>query len=681
MNFVHHAFRWSMIMLLCGTVAAPISAAEKKSASSAKRPLTLIVTDPLARELACACVKGFGQRDYRKLSNLLASKLGERVSIEFSDDLADTIKLLDGPDGEFLVIGDRSLVAHAAAGAGLKCKPLCELSDRDGATALSASFVVRSDDPAKELKDISGRKLLVGLAEADQKFAAAMSTLRAAGVDVPKPEKHLGYNDAALDLLDSEAAPLPVAVLPGYAMALLQGCGSVKPGNLKVLAKTEPTPFITVFVSENVNGDKRKKILNALLDVKNDSALLEALESKEGFKEIKAAASNKNVTADWPDWRGVARDGQVPKLPEKLSSTPKILWKKGAVNGAVAGLSVSDDQLLVAERDFADENDVYRCFNATDGESLWRVSFPAKGNLDYGNAPRAAPVIRDGRAYLLGAFGDLRCLEMENGKLVWQRQLAREFSARLPTWGLCSPPLIVDDLLIVNPGGTNASLAGLDLATGATRWTTPGSPAAYAAFIAGTFGGQFQVIGYDQRSLGGWDPRSGKHLWQFVPPVEGDFNVPTPIAVNGGLLVSTENNGTRLYDFNSTGEIIPKPKAHFADLSPDTTTPVATNGRVFGMSREKLYCLEAANLQQIWRIEEQGLGDHVSLFADEKRVLVVTMRGELILLDAAANESPIVSRMNLFTEDVEVYAHPALVGTHLYARGSDNVVCVDLALN
>ena len=667
-------------MLLCGMVAAPNVAADKKNASSAKRPLTLIVTDPLARELACACVKGFGQRDYRKLSNLLASKLGERVSIEFSDDLADTIGLLGGPEGEFLIIGDRSLVGRAAGDAGLKCTPLCDLSDRDGATTLPASFVVRADDPAKELKDISGRKLLVGLAEADEKFAAAMATLGGAGVEVPKPEKHLGYNDAALDLLDSEASPLPVAVLPGYAIALLQGCGSVKPGNLRVLGTTKPAPFITVYASEKISGEKRTKILNTLLEVKNEPALLEALESKAGFQEIKTA-SKKAVSAGWPDWRGSARDGRVRQLPEKLSSAPKILWKKGAVNGAVAGLSVSDDRLLVAERDFGDENDVYRCFNAVDGESLWRVSFPAKGNLDYGNAPRAAPVIRNGRAYLLGAFGDLRCLEMEDGRLVWQRQLAREFSARLPTWGLCSPPLIVDDLLIVNPGGTNASLAGLDLATGATRWTSPGSPAAYAAFITGTFGGRFQVIGYDQRSLGGWNPHTGKRLWQSVPPVEGDFNVPTPIAVNGELLVSTENNGTRLYTFDSSGEIIGKPKAEFTGLTPDTTTPVVTNGRVFGMSREKLYCLDAADLQPIWKIEEEGLGDHASFFADAHRVLVVTMRGELILLDAAANESPIVSRMNLFTEDAEVYAHPAFVGTRLYARGSDSVVCVDLALN
>jgi outer membrane protein assembly factor BamB len=680
MNTVVRVFHWSIISIfLCGSLAVPADAADEKRVSTTKRPLTLVVLDPLARELACACVKGFGQRDYRKVSNLLTSKLGARVSIEFSDDLADTVEQLGGANGEYLIVGDRSLVAHASKAAGLKCEPLCELTDRDGATTLAASFVVRADDSAKELKDIAGRKLLVGLAAADEKFVAAMATLRAAGVKDASPQKHLGYNDAALDLLDSEASPLPVALLPAYALALLQGCGSVKPGNLRVVAKTEPSPFITVFVSENVAADKREKILNTLLAVKDDSALLEALESKEGF--IKTSAPRKAASAAWPDWRGPARDGRVPHLPEKLSSAPTILWKKGAVNGAVAGLSVSDNRLLIAERDFADEKDVYRCLDATDGESLWRVSFPAKGNLDYGNAPRAAPVIHNDRAFVLGAFGDLRSLDMEDGKLVWQRQLAREFTARLPTWGLCSPPLIVGDLLIVNPGGTNASIAALDVHTGATRWTTPGSPAAYSAFISGTFGGQLQVIGYDQHSLGGWNPRTGKRLWRMQPPVEGDFNVPTPIALNGDLLLSTENNGTRLYSFNSAGEITAKPKSHFKDLAPDTTTPVVTNNRVFGMSREKIFCLDASTLQQIWKLEEPGLGDHASFFADGNRVLIITMRGELILLDAHANESPIVSRMNLFSEDVEVYAHPALVGTRLYARGSDSVVCVNLALH
>jgi outer membrane protein assembly factor BamB len=299
--------------------------------------------------------------------------------------------------------------------------------------------------------------------------------------------------------------------------------------------------------------------------------------------------------------------------------------------------------------------------------------------LDYGQSPRATPVIHEGRAYLLGAFGDLRCVDVANGKVIWKRQLLREFKAELPTWGMCSPPLVVDDLLIVNPGGTNASLVALDCVTGCTRWVTPGNPAAYSAFICGEFGGRRQIVGYDQQSLGGWDVKTGERLWRLVPPTEGDFNVPTPIAVAGSLLVSTENNGTRFYRFDESGRIVNKPAAEFAGLSPDTVTPVVTRGRVFG-AHLGLRCLDLQNgLKQIWVREDAALGDYATLIADNERVLVITLNGELILLDAKSEHYAIISRLRLFEGDVEVYSHPALVGTRLYARGGYSVVCVDLA--
>src|SRR5207247_1619691 len=207
------------------------------------------------------------------------------------------------------------------------------------------------------------------------------------------------------------------------------------------------------------------------------------------------------------------------------------------------------------------------------------------------------------------------CVNVANGKLIWERHLPREFKARLPTWGMCSTPLIVDDLLIVNPGSTNASLAALDCGTGRTRWTTPGFPAAYSAFICGEFGTRRQIVGYDQHSLGGWDVATGQRLWQLVPPAEGDFNVPTPIAVDGGVLVSTENNGTRLYRFDESGRIIAAPAAQFADLSPTTVSPVVTCGRVFG-AHPGLHCLEVQKgLKPVWDFVDEALVDHATFIA------------------------------------------------------------------
>lgn len=644
-------------------------------------PVMLVVLDPLAKELACACVKGYGQRDYRKLATKLESDLGQRVSIEFSDDLAESLALA-APGQEVIVIGEQSLVSQVAKRADWKSHAVCALTDPEGNTTLTGSFVVQAGDPAKELKDIGGRKLLFGLAGSDENHAVVQAALRGAGVESPGArEKGKSYSDAALDVLDSSSSPLPVAVIPAYSLRLLEGCGSVKPGELKVIGRTESLPFITVFLGDNIAVEKKQKILNTLLGVKEDAKLLKAMESRDGFKPMKTekpGTPHASARADWPDWRGPGRDGHVPRLPECLPEKAQFIWKKAAMTGGLAGLSVRGGRLILAERDFGDEHDVYRCLNADDGELLWRIEFPARGQLDYGQSPRATPVIHEGRAYLLGAFGDLRCVDVASGKLIWKRQLVREFQAELPTWGMCSTPLLVDDMLVVNPGGTNASLVALDCATGRTRWSTPGLPAAYSAFICGEFGGRRQVVGYDQQSLGGWDVKTGERLWQLVPPVEGDFNVPTPIAVDGGILVSTENNGTRLYRFDETGRIIPKPVGENAALSPDTMSPVVTAGRVFG-AHQGLRCLDVRKaLQPVWHQDDEALGDYATLLVDEERVLVITMGGELILLDARSEQCAVISRLCVFDSDVEVYSHPALVGTRLYLRGGYSVVCMDL---
>ena len=91
--------------------------------------------------------------------------------------------------------------------------------------------------------------------------------------------------------------------------------------------------------------------------------------------------------------------------------------------------------------------------------------------------------------------------------------------------------------------------------------------------IVATLGGKRQIVGYDKSSLGGWDVDTGKRLWRLAPPKKHDFNVPTPLVWQDRLIVSTENNGTRVYDFNSDGTIIPEPIAQNAELAPIRTRP------------------------------------------------------------------------------------------------------------
>ena len=401
------------IVWLCGLLVA--EGASGKPPGKTAAPVVLVVMDPLAKELACACMKGYGQRDYRKLAARLGTALKQEVSIEFSDDLAETMAVI-GPGQEVVVIGEHSKVAKGAQKAKLKVRPVSELTDQEGETVMTGSIVAQAKDTAKELKDITGRKLFFGLADTEANQAALSAALQGAGLKTLAQEKRDQYTDAALDVLDSTEAALPVALIPSYALRLLEGCGSVKPGELKVLGKTSPVPFITVFLNDAIKPDKEQSILKSLLGLKEDAKLLKEMESRDGFRPVtteKKARPQASAGGDWPDWRGPNRDGLVPQLPVRLPDKAKIVWKKGAMPSCLAGLSVSGNRLILAERDFAEEHDVYRCLNTENGELLWRVEYPARGHLDYGQSPRATPVIHQDKVYLLGAFGELRCVNSE----------------------------------------------------------------------------------------------------------------------------------------------------------------------------------------------------------------------------------------------------------------------------
>jgi outer membrane protein assembly factor BamB len=378
----------------------------------------------------------------------------------------------------------------------------------------------------------------------------------------------------------------------------------------------------------------------------------------------------------------------VSSLPDSLPPEPVVNWQVPLVRSGLGGIAATDRYVVLGDRDGLDYYDVWRCFEASSGKPLWEVKTLAIGALDYGNSPRTTPLLArkrvdgrvvpdSGRAFLLGAFGDLLCVDLATGTTVWQKNLHTEFSpGDERPWGYCGSPLLIDNRLIVNPGAAEASLVAFDPETGEVLWKAPGRNVGYGSFTAATLGGRCQIVGHDATTLGGWDVQNGARLWTLTPPIEGDFNVPTPLAVNGRLLVATENNGVRLYAFDGDGRIKNQPVAQHQKLKPDMSTPVVAGQRLFCVD-DFLYCLDLSQrLREVSRLRDAALGDYAALFSDGKRVLIVGS-GELLLVHAA-QPTRIVSRWRAFRQDVEIYSHAAIDGGRLYVRGENELKCITL---
>ncbi len=366
-------------------------------------------------------------------------------------------------------------------------------------------------------------------------------------------------------------------------------------------------------------------------------------------------------------------------LPDRLPGKPCVIWRAPLPGKGLGGVAATKDHVLVSGRELVDSTDSYSCLRADNGKEVWKHLCPAMGELDYGNSPRATPLIHGKHVFLFGAFGHLHCLELATGKVVWDMDVREDFGVKdVRKWGLCSSPLIADGKLILNPGGKGAALVALEPATGKVLWKAPGKSASYGNFFAGTFGGTRQLVGFDADSLGGWDVATGKRLWRLAPERRSDFNVPTPIQVGEELLVAWENNGTFLYRFHKGGKIEPKPRASYPRLAPDMHTPVVVGGRAFG-AWNGLHCLDVKQkLKPVWLRRETAFSRYVSLVASQDRVLAVTLAGELVLFDAKADSFRALGRAKLLEDESGCYSHPAFVGTRMYLRADSELLCVEL---
>ena len=636
---------------------------------AAEKPVQVVVMDPLALPLSCSCVEGVGQRRYDQLADHLGQALGRPFKLIFEESLDLALRRMKAkPD---FIIGKDAMVRFDAGRLKLQVSPLADLTDRTKFTTQRGAFIVRTNDSAKRLADLSGRAVMLGPVEEAETNQAARAALQQARLAKPAKLDVAGAVDSgALALTDGEVA---AAVVPEYLPPLLVGCEKVEAGSVRVLAKTKPVPGVRLFRTDTADDALAKRVLAEVTGLAKRKELLVALESAKGFVKPFGQAA-------WLDWRGLNRLGQAPTLPSQLPVELKKIWSTKLTGPAVAGPAATAKRVIIPDKSRGGTHDLFRCLDATDGSEVWRLEYEADRELDYSNSPRATPVIHDGLVYLHGALGDLHCVRLDTGEVVWRTNYYREYGGKLLAWGSSSPPLIVGDKLIINPGEPDASVVSLHRKTGKLIWKTPGHAAAYSAFVVGELGGRLQIVGYDSGSLGGWDTATGKRLWQHVPTEGSDFNVTTPLIHEGKLLLATENNATRLHRFLKNGLLDDKPLKANSSLAPDTCSPVIVGDRVFATAYGEMYCLDLKdNLKTLWVAVDDMFFDHSNVIGGNGRVLVWTQSGDLLLLDAAANEFKPLRRLRPFGDGkVDSMSHPAIVGDRLYIRGPSELACFEL---
>jgi outer membrane protein assembly factor BamB len=330
-----------------------------------------------------------------------------------------------------------------------------------------------------------------------------------------------------------------------------------------------------------------------------------------------------------------------------------------------------------------------------DGKELWvaRLGPAFKQDWPQGKeGPGCTPTVNGDLLYVEGLAGDLACLQVKDGKILWQRSLQKDFGGSLPTWSYRESPLIDGNKVICTPGGEDATLVALEKLTGKTIWQSqvPGSPkAAYASVIAIDFGGEREYVQLTEKALVGIAASEGKFLWRYNRAANSHgINCSTPIydgglvfassayGAGGGLvkLSKDENGGIKAEEVYLSRKM----QNHHGGMILFEGSLYGANG---GNEGGALVCLDFQTGEVLWNEQddaERRAPKGSIVFADG-RIYYRTEKGPILLIEP--NRKEYVERGRFDQPDRSkspAWAHPVIANGKLYIRDQDLLLCYDV---
>ncbi len=404
---------------------------------------------------------------------------------------------------------------------------------------------------------------------------------------------------------------------------------------------------------------------------------------------------------DWPDWRGVNRDGIWTEtgIVKKFDSG-KITQKWSVpVGSGYSGPTVSKGKVYLADLiKNPSQTEGVLCFDEKSGKKIWEFRYPCEyTGVGYPAGPRASVVINNGKAYSLGTMGNLFCFDAEKGNVIWQKDLNREYEIRMPTWGISATPLITGDKVILQiSGSNNACVIALDKNTGKEIWRNLEDIAAYSAPILIEKNGKKVVVVWTEDSLAGLNPETGEVFWRFPWKTGSGMSIATPVLYNDYIFVSAFYSGSLLVklgnDYTSakkvwqrSGESERKTDALHCVMN----TPVIINDFIYGVdSYGELRCLELATGNRIWEdltAVKKDRWANIHFVQSGDKTWMFNEHGELIISELSPIGFKEISRAKIIEPTKEqlprgvTWSHPAFANKHVYIRNDRELVCVDLS--
>lgn len=396
-----------------------------------------------------------------------------------------------------------------------------------------------------------------------------------------------------------------------------------------------------------------------------------------------AARADRTSRTGWPQYGGANRDGRSTDtglLPAWPDGGPPLVGTASNLGLGYSSVAIGDGRILTMGG--RGDGEFVICLDEASLAERWATRIGRTRPDGMGAGPRGTPTIDGDRVFALGANGDLACLDLADGRIVWGGNILETFGGRNITWGISESPLVDGDRVIVTPGGSGATLVALDARSGKTVWraAVPGNPqAAYASCILTEVGGVRQVVNFVHTGVVGVRADDGRVLWGDDGSANGTANCSSPLAWRdhifsasgygtGGALVKLGGvrggvTASRVYQ---TKEM----KSHHGGM-------VIDGDHLYGTDEAVLTCLELPTGRVAW--QNRSVGKGAVVYADG-HVILRGEEGTVALVEATPRAYVEKGRFTPSNRSERpAWPHPVVNGGRLYLRDQDTLAVYSLA--
>jgi outer membrane protein assembly factor BamB len=389
-----------------------------------------------------------------------------------------------------------------------------------------------------------------------------------------------------------------------------------------------------------------------------------------------AASSGRN---NWTTLRGAKRDGNYDEAPIKTSWPANglpLLWKQ-PIGVGYASFAIADGRAYTIEQ--RRQQEVAVAYDFATGRELWKQAWNAEYTDSTGDGPRSTPTWDQGRLYVLGATGEFRCLDANTGAVVWGKNILTDNQAQNLPWAMAASPLIVDDKVIVLPGGTSGkSVVAYNKTTGAPVWRSQNDAQAYVSPMLVELAGRRQVVVVSAARVMGLAPENGALLWSHPWSLDNGINVAQPIVVdrNRFFISSGYGKGAALIELKGSGNSFTATTVwENLNMRNKFNSSVLHNGYIYGMDEQFLTCVDVNTGERKWKGGRYAYGQ--VLLASGYLIVSNGDTGEISLVKATPDQYSEVAKFAAL--EGKTWNYPAIADGKLLVRNATEMASYDIS--